>query len=219
MSVNAILSKEVWHEPVLDALKLVDNISDTEAQHISCGIALFCDENKFNYLKHSDILLLVAKGLFGLGRLHDAKTILRDDNYLRTFTESWSVCFQYIDNFGSLFPFFSRGVILPGEWSGLQNETMWVLDLNRLLVTAEELHEMMVYQSIQVLLRRMIFLWEHFSGKGVLAISGLMQWSMSILSDKDAKGGMDHIVVYMDAVLKKEAKIHGWKTHPDVIIL
>ena len=177
MKVKPCSSMEIWQSSLLDILQFIEGISLNEVEDISAGISMFFSENNLTAVKHTDLLLLVAKGLSGIGRLEEAKAILKNEDRYTHFTESWLSSFDYIDNFSSLFPFFSRGVVLPGNWSGLQEEFMWVLDLNRLVIAEQELHEMMVYQSIQVLLKQIIILWGSSSGKGVLAIRGLSCWS------------------------------------------
>ena len=64
-------------------------------------------------------------------------------------------------------------MIAPGRWSGLQNQTMWILDLSRLMVSEEELHEIMVYRSMQLLLKQLVVLWDADRGRGVLGIRGI----------------------------------------------
>ena len=117
------------------------------------------------------------------------------------------------------FLFFSRGVVLPGNWSGLQEECMWVLDFNRLVIAEEELHEMMVYQSIQVLLKQIIILWGSSSGKGVLAIRGLSCWSITKLLDTSNKEWSNNFLKYIEDVLDKEVKVYGWMDRPNIILL
>ena len=219
MKVKPCSSIEIWQSSVSDILKSIEGISLNEVADISAGISMFCSENNITAVKHTDLLLLVAKGLSGIGRLEEAKAILKNEDSCIHFTESWLSSFDYIDNFSSLFPFFSRGVVLPGNWSGLQEECMWVLDLNRLVITEEELHEVMVYQSIQVLLKQIIILWGSSSGKGVLAIRGLSCWSLTKLLDTSNKEWSNNLIKYIEDVLDKEVKVYGWMERPNIILL
>ena len=129
----------------------------------------------------------MAKGLSGIGRLEEATAILKTGIVTPTLQNPGFVFLIILIILVHYFLFFSRGVVLPGSWSWLQEEFMWALDLNRLAIAEEELHEMMVYQSIQVLLEQIIILWGSSSGKGVLAIRGLSCWSLTKLLDTSNK--------------------------------
>ena len=219
MKIKHCSSMEIWQSSLSEILKSIEGISFNEVEDISAGVSMFCIENDFTTLKHTDLLLLAAKGLSGIGRLKEAKAILKNEDSYTLYTESWLNSFDYIDNFGLLFPLFSRGVVLPGSWSGLQEKFMWVLDLKKLAIAEEELHEMMVYQSIQVLLKQIIILWGSSSGKGVLAIRGLSCWSLTKLLDTPNKEWSNYFIKYVEDVISKEVKVHGWMERPSIILL
>ena len=58
---------------------------------------------------------------------------------------------------------------------------MWILDLSRLMVSEEELHEIMVYRSMQLLLKQLVVLWDADRGRGVLGIRGIKSEGMQRL--------------------------------------
>ncbi|MAW39788.1 MAG: hypothetical protein CMF27_02540 [Kiritimatiellaceae bacterium] len=219
MSVGSHLVEMAWHEPLLDVLHSVPGICPEDANHIARGVALFCAEAGFVVLKRADLLLLAAKGLSGLGRHTDAENILMHDQDYGPFVRCWLGGFEQIDSFASLFPFFSRGVVAPGRWSGLQNQTMWILDLNRLMVAEEELHEMLVYRSMQLLLERLVVLWDADCGRGVLGIRGHNSEVMQQLFEVPKSKDMAAVVAYVEDVLERARDSRDWITRPDVMML
>lgn len=208
-----------WHEPLLDVLQSVPDMCPEEANHIARGAAVFCVEAGFVVLKRADLLLLAAKGLSGLGRHTDAENLLMRDQDYGSFVRCWLGGFEQIDSFASLFPFFSRGVIAPGRWSGLQNQTMWILDLNRLMVAEKELHEMLVYRSMQLLLKELVVLWDVDCGRGVLGIRGHHSDVMRRLFEMPKSKDMGAMVAYIEHVLDREQSLRDWVTRPDVMML
>ena len=219
MSIGSYAVEMAWHEPLLDVLHSVPSIRGEQADHIASGVALFCEEAGFIVLNRADLLLLAAKGLSGLGRDKDAEELLLRDQVYGPYFSCWLGGFEQIDSFVSLFPFFSRGVIAPGRWSGLQNQTMWIFDLSRLMVSEEELHEIMVYRSMQLLLKQFVVLWDADRGQGVLGIRGMKSEGMQRFFDILQHEGVGEVAAYVEDVLDRERDLRGWITRPDVMIL
>ena len=219
MSIESHVVEMAWREPLVDVLHSVPGIRVEEADHIAAAVALFCSEQGFVVLKRADLLLLAAKGLSGLGRDKEAEELLVRDHVYGPYVRCWLGGFEQIDFFASLFPFFSRGVIAPGRWSGLQNQTMWILDLSRLMVSVEELHEIMVYRSMQLLLKQLVVLWDADRGRGVLGIRGIKSEGMQRLFGISTREGIGAVAAYVEDVLDRERDSRDWITRPDVMIL
>lgn len=219
MSIESHVVEMAWREPLVDVLHSVPGIRVEEADHIAAGVALFCSEQGFVVLKRADLLLLAAKGLSGLGRDKEAEELLVRDHVYGPYVRCWLGGFEQIDFFTSLFPFFSRGVIAPGRWSGLQNQTMWILDLSRLMVSEEELHEIMVYRSMQLLLKQLVVLWDADRGRGVLGIRGANSEGMQRLFGISTREGIGAVAAYVEDVLDRERDLRDWISRPDVMIL
>ena len=98
MKVKPCSSMEIWQSSLSDILKSIEGISLNEVADISAGISMFCSENNLTAVKHTDLLLLVAKGLSGIGRLEEAKAILKNKDSNIHFTDSWLKSFDYIDH-------------------------------------------------------------------------------------------------------------------------
>ena len=219
MSIESHVEEMAWREPLLDILHSVPGIRGEQADHIAAGVALFCTELDFVVLKRADLLLLAAKGLSGLGYHKEAEELLLRDQIYGPYVSCWLGGFDQIDSFASLFPFFSRGVIMPGRWSGLQNQNMWILDLSRLMVLEEELHEIMVYRSIKLLLKKLVVLWDADCGRGVLGIRGIKSDGIQRLFDISQCEGIGVVVAYVEDVLNSERDLRDWTDRPDVMIL
>ena len=219
MSVESHLAEMAWREPLLDILNSVSGIRNEEANHIAAGVALFCSEVGYVVLKRADLLLLAAKGLSGLGRDKEAEELLLLDQVYGPYFRCWLGGFEQIDSFASLFPFFSRGVVAPGSWSGSQSQTMWILDLSRLMVSEEELHEIMVYRSMHLLLKQLVVLWDSDRGRGVLGIRGVKSQGMQQLFGISKGEGIGAVAAYVEDVLERERDSRDWITRPDVMIL
>ena len=219
MSIESNVEEMAWREPLLDILHSVPGICGQQADHIAAGVALFCAEQGFVVLKRADLLLLAAKGLSGIGRDKEAEELLLRDQIYGPYVRCWLGGFEQIDSFASLFPFFSRGVIMPGRWSGLQNQNMWILDLSRLMVLEEELHEIMVYRSIKLLLKQLVVLWDADRGRGVLGIRGIKSEGMQKLFDISQRAGIGTVVAYIEDVLNRERDSRDWTVRPDVMML
>ena len=219
MSIESHVVEMAWREPLLNALHSVPSINVEQADHIAVGVALFCAEQGFVVLKQADLLLLAAKGLSGLGRNKEAEELLLRDHVYGPYVRCWLGGFEQIDFFAPLFPFFSRGVIAPGRWSGLQDQTMWILDLSRLMVSEEELHEIMVYRSMHLLLKQLVVLWDSDRGRGVLGIRGVKSQGMQQLFGISKGEGIGAVVAYVEDVLDRECDSRDWITRPDVMIL
>lgn len=208
-----------WREPLFDLLQSIPKLEKAEAEHVAAGVAAFCEVSGFAMLKRADLLLLAAKGLAGVHRAEDAKLLLEADEVYGRFAERWLDGFDQLDSFGALFPCFSRGVIVPDCWAGLQGGVMWILDVGRLAVSEEELHEMMVFRSVRWLLEQMAVLWDENLGKGVLGLRGLGSDAMCKLFAEVELGDRSEVVCFVEQVLRSEGADRAWTHCPDVMIL
>ena len=208
-----------WREPLFDLLRCLPKLEEAEAEHVAAGVAAFCDESGFMVLKRADLLLLAAKGLVGLRRVEDARLLLEADDIYGRFAEGWLDGFDRLDSFGTLFPCFSRGVIVPGRWAGLQGGSMWILDMGRLVISEEELHEIMVFRSVQWLLEQMAVLWDEQLGEGVLGLRGLGSNAMRRLFAEVESGDRSEVVKFVEQVLRCEGAERAWQNCPDVMVL
>ena len=96
---------------------------------------------------------------------------------------------------------------------------MWILDLSRLMVSEEELHEIMVYRSMQLLLKQLVVLWDSDRGRGVLGIRGIKSEGMQRLFGISTREGIGAVAAYVEDVLDRERDSRDWITRPDVMIL
>ena len=158
-------------------------------------------------------------GLDAVGYRAEAERVLMLDDTSRPFAKNWLDSFDLIDQFGLLLPLFSRGIVTPGRWSGWQKKGMWILDFNRIAVAEEELHELLLLQSLKVLIQQMAPLWSSVSGMGVLGLRGLRELRTDRLTVIKSMESPVAVNEFIKGVLDQIRIEERWDGVPEIVVM
>ena len=130
--INLSRDTYLWRDQVFDILKSSGLVAPDLADHIALSTSVFCERNNIQNIKSSDLTLLAARGLHAVDLVNESLVLLQKDPYHEKRSSDWVHNFNIIEKFSELFPFFSKGIIFPDKWIGLNNKKMWVLDFKQL---------------------------------------------------------------------------------------
>jgi hypothetical protein len=212
-------AKEAWREHLSEILSTRFSMDEALLDHVVEGLAFFCAHTQVVTLTKRDIALLSARALDAIGHSDEAKRVLDLDETLSPFASYWLDSFELIDQFAVLLPLFSNGIITPGAWSGWQKRGMWILDFNQIAVREEELHEVTLLKSLQLLIRNMSPLWHSVSGEGMLGLRGVKQARSDRLAVIRTLGSASEVEAYVKAVLKHEQVNNQWIASPEIVVM
>lgn len=212
-------SNNLWKDEIFEILDASGLVAEDLAEHIAIGASTFCVSNNIRYVKRSDLTFLAARGLFSLDLLDESLTLLQKDSYFQKKSTSWIDNFGYVEQFSELFPFFSRGIIYPDKWAGLNDGIMWVLDFEQLEINESEFHEIMIYRSLHTLLNLMIPMWKITHGKGAIGLRGLQINLLKKLFPSKKFSHADDLVVFTNDIVQQKKEEYNWKYSPEIIII
>ena len=217
--INLSHDTYLWRDQVFDILNSSGLVAPDLADHIALSTSVFCERNNIQNIKSSDLTLLAARGLHAVDLVNESLVLLQKDPYHEKRSSDWVHNFNIIEKFSELFPFFSKGIIYPDKWIGLNNKKMWVLDFKQLEIKEKDFHEIMIFRSVYAILDLMIPLWNETNGMGVLGIKGLKAEVLNTLFPSDKFSHANDLLFYIQDFLQQNKLENNWKYSPDIIII
>jgi len=220
--VNPYDPHEVWVAHFRRIFKEAGIASEETAKHVSESLALYCQEYHPCGVSTADLALLIARTFCSIGDVGSAEKILRGMEPHSRYTKRWLEVLSELHHFPQLLPCFSRGVIRPADWTGAEQDRMWMLDFTRLKLDDCERHEITMFCFIRTMVDRMAVFWDATAGEGVLGVKGLLYLSLQDIRKNPrskkhppGKGWIDYIA----DLLKQQKICRAWRDVPVVISL
>ena len=165
--------QDAWSEHLRDVLDELEIPFGTVADNLTASVAMYCRTYHPQGVQSSDLKLLLARAFCSVGDRIAAERVLESMQPHRRHVSRWLEILSELHHFPDLLPYFSLGIIRPADWAGAQLDRMWTLDFGRLHLSEAELHEMMLYRSIRVILEKIFIFWDAADGEGILGLKDL----------------------------------------------
>ncbi len=118
---------------------------------------------------------------------------------------------------------FGTGMVRPSEWEVTGGEEVWTVDLKQMTVKDNSSLELIVFNSLNIVLNSIAEIWDSSHGKGVLGLRHVCATAAALLGvDKNTKAVSnlsDEIQSLCTAKLRQISKTRDWKSVPEVMNL
>lgn len=117
---------------------------------------------------------------------------------------------------------FGTGLVRPAEWEVSQGGTMWVLDLKRISCRGDAQLEMLLFNSLSLVLESMADVWDETDGKGQLGLRHVCTTADSLIGSGGDGGLASMVSEIMSLCRDRLGEIggrRGWGVVPGVINL
>jgi hypothetical protein len=212
--------QDPWKVHLLEIFQSLEIAPGTVADNVSASVAMYCREFHPHGVQRADLVLLVARAFCAVNDRAAAGRILGSMQPHRRHVARWLEILSELHHFPALLPYFSLGVIRPADWAGAQLDRMWTLDFDRLLLSEEERHEIMLYRSIRAIVESMFVFWDATAGEGVLGLKGLSSLN---IEDTSRRGptltATDDLLEYIADLFLRQKEARGWRAVPVLLNL
>jgi hypothetical protein len=114
--------------------------------------------------------------------------------------------------FPELYPLFSSRALHPQNFTS--TGAVWVLDFDRIGLTAADRHELILFQTVRVLTEKVSNVWKKTDGRGTLGVNGIDRLTKFVRNRKVSRQLPGHI----RDVLALRAQKNSWTNMPDVLL-
>ena len=203
-------ARRLWAEHLrcrMDALRLNDagGISD-----VFEGLAAFCEQHP--YMAGHTLSLLMARSFCAAGNRDAAVRVLQNDQVHCRYAEPWLDALSAEYPFPDLYPLFSTRVLRPFRLATAGSRAVWVLDLRKIALTDADRHEMILQQTLRVLVENVSNVWKKAEGQGTLVVKGLVRLCSLVRPELPQMTG------YLQDILCRCADRNGWSAVPSVLL-
>ena len=205
-------ARRLWADHIrrqMQELDLDDRLATVE---ISESLAVFCVQHP--QLTNHTLSLLLARSFCATGDADAACRILKHDHRCRAYTETWLDALSAEYPFPELYPLFSSRILHPLHLATVRTPRSWELDLEKLALTPADRHEIILLQTLRMLVEKVSNVWKKSAGEGALAVKGLARISSFLQSRSD-----QNLPNYLRDVLCCCARNNGWPTAPSILLL
>lgn len=215
-----IMKRDAWAEHLDDVLRSLDVPPGVMADNIAASVAAYCREFMPHGVRRSDLILLIARSFSAVNDRAAARRALCSLKSHERHAERWLEILSELQHFPSLLPYFSLGAIRPADWVGAQVDRMWILDFDRVSLSAAEKHEMMIHGSIRALVEHMVVFWDATAGEGVLGVKGLSTLYVEEgTRSRQTVTAADDLLQYITDLLLQQKEPRGWDAVPTLLNL
>jgi len=205
-----LAERRLWSGHVHQLFQTLEIDGHTSAPDITESLAVFCQHH--THMTEHALSLLMARSFCIAGDEEAAGRILRHDPTHRQHTDSWIEVLSAGYPFPELYPLFSSRALRPQ--SLMSAGTLWVLDCDKISLTAADRHELILFQTMRVLTEKISNVWKKTEGCGTLGVKGL-----SKLTRLSRSRQTTHLLGHIRDVLALRAKKNGWCAVPSVLLL
>jgi len=186
---------------------------DDRAEHLFESLACFCRQRMATggAMPLDCTPLLLARVLHCTGQSAAARRVLEASQ--TRAGPAWRRLIDADEVTASLWMFIAARIVRAGEWVSLDDEPVWILDLNRLAISRQERHEIIFLKTLRLLLEKLTPLWAVASGAGVLGVKGVRRPEFEVWEQGRFP---ERLEGYMKDVLMREAALRGWRHVPQV---
>ncbi len=181
----------------VDALCKKEFCADFEnVEEVAKAIECFLKENRETLFVDSKYLMLLAsQAMSSLGQGMSARRLL----------------------------IFGSGLVAPAEWQVTGGNAMWVLDLKRMIVGRDVSLELLLFNSLNVILDAISDVWDETKGRGSLGLKHVCCVASALLAkpedNKDSRMLAAEINARCKNKLKQIAMERNWADFPSIINL
>lgn len=194
---------------LFQTLKLEDRPA---AEDISESVACFCQQQP--RMPGHTLSLLMARSFCAIGDAEAAERILRSDRRHAPYTDSWLEVLSTEYPFPELVPLFSSRALRPVRMTSAGG-SLWVLDFENIQLTETDRHELILLQTIRVLMEKVSNVWKKTDGRGTLGVKALNRPAQLIRTRRSEPQLLDHMRAVFDLLAQK----NHWACTPDVLLL
>jgi hypothetical protein len=217
---HALIGQDAWTEHLRDIFQSLDIPSGILTDNVSKSVAMYCRHSHPRGLQHADLVLLIARAFCSINERALAERALGSVQPHARHKGRWLEILSELDRFPSLLPYFSLGIIRPGDWAGAQLDRMWTLDLGRLVLSDSEKHEMLLYGSLRAMIENMVVFWDATGGEGVLGLKGLASFNVeSNPRQRQTFTSADDLIEYMSNLFLQQKALRNWQAVPSLLNL
>ena len=118
---------------------------------------------------------------------------------------------------------FGTGLVRPSEWEATGKESVWILDLRRMTVQMDTVLEIVVMQSLNIVIDALSDIWDEYRGEGILGLRHVCRTASTLLGvdmhDKAAVSLTNEILGLCTDKLSCISKKRDWTGLPRVMNL
>ncbi len=218
--ITTLEMQDAWTAHLQDVFRSLHIPQGPLADNVSASVAMYCREFYPQGVQRGDLVLLIARAFSAVNEQAAAEQALRSMKPHKRHVARWLEILSELDQFPSLLPYFSRGVIRPADWAGARLDRMWTLDFSVLQLSEAERHEMMLYRTIRALVDQLYVFWDAASGEGVLGLKGLE--TLCVEEGRRARQTLtrrDDLLEYIEDIFVQAKSARGWKHVPSLMNL
>lgn len=210
--------QDAWTLHLQDVFQSLDISRGTMADNVAASVAMYCRQFHAAGVQRADLVLLIARAFCAVNDRAAAERVLGSLPSHSRHVSRWLEILSELHHFPDLLPYFSMGVIRPADWVGAQVDRMWVLDFDRLVLSDEEKHEMMLYRSIRAILEYMFVFWDATAGEGVLGVKGLASLNVdSGTRVKQTLTASGDLLEYISDLFLRQKESRSWQAVPSLM--
>ena len=206
-----LAERRLWSGHVQQLFQILGIDGRTSAPDITESLAVFCQHH--THMTEHSLSLLMAHSFCIAGDEEAAGRILQHDRTHRPHTDSWMEVLSSGYPFPELYPLFSSRALRPQSLAS--TGILWVLDLDKVLLTEADRHELILFQTLRVLTEKVSNVWKKTEGRGTLGVKGIARLARFVRGRQASHQLLGHI----RDVLAFRAQKNGWHTAPSVLLL
>jgi hypothetical protein len=204
-----LAERQLWSGYVRTLFQTLEIDSRAAAPDITESVAVFCQRQP--QIPGHSLSLLMARSFCITGDEEAAGRILRHDRAHRSHAESWLEVLSAGYPFPELYPLFSSRALRPQRLTSAG--TVWVVDFDKIRLTEADRHELILFQTVRVLIEKVSTVWKKPNGSGALGINGLSRLTNFVRF----RGVSRQLPGHIRDVLALCAQKNGWTNTPAVL--
>ncbi|MDH3345548.1 MAG: hypothetical protein OEL75_00015 [Kiritimatiellaceae bacterium] len=205
-------TRQFWSGHVRQLIQILDLDDRIAAPEISESLATFCEQH--SHMPNHALFLLMARSFCAIGDAEAAIQILQHDHLYRAHAQEWVGVLSAKYPFPELYPLFSSRVLYPLHLHTVGESCTWELDLEKIHLSAADRHELILMQTLRILVEKVSNVWKKTDGEGTLAVKGLPRLDAFLYSHSE-----QNLLDYLRDVLCCCARKNGWASTPAVLLL
>lgn len=199
-------------------------VGETARHAAAEAVAAFLRHEGRTTVASEYLLMLTARALWAVGDEYAARRLVdsvgRTLDFSRHYADAACTAGVTLDEWAF---FFTSRAVRPAKFPSLGGDTLWVLDMAKLVSSPAPGLEMGVLRAIQAALARLADIWEDTDGNGLLGLSRLHQASGLILAApptaRKSRRLAKELTKYCWSCLEVLRMRHGWTRQPGLVCL
>ncbi len=208
---HQLATRRFWSGTVRHLFQALEIDQRISAEEIAESLAVFCQQ--YGFISGHTLSLLMARSFCVTGDADAAGQILRHDRTHCPHTATWLHALSSESLFPELYSLFSTRVLHPSHLASVG--PLWILDLNKVQLTEADCHELILFQTVRVLIEKISILWKESDGVGTLGVKGLHR----TMGQFCGRSLSQRLLDYMRATLIHCAEKNRWDNTPSILLM